>query len=293
MTAKLRVSRSRGALSGVLLILLGLWGGLVPFVGPYFHYAYTPDRAWDFTAGRVWLEVLPAVGTIAGGMIMAGSRLRPVAMFGAWLAALSGAWFAVGGLLVSLVRRSTSVVQGVPVGGSTARAVEQIGFFTGLGVVIVFIAALALGRLAVVGVRDAKLAESQAAAADAAEEESREAAVPPAGVTPGTAAAEPGTPGEPSRVSAGPAASAAATGPADRTAAGDRTALADRTEPADPTGLADRTEPADRTGLADRDETPGSATETVRPAAADQAEPTATGEDPAAREPASSTPTAS
>ncbi|MGO8979125.1 MAG: hypothetical protein ACLP70_13885 [Streptosporangiaceae bacterium] len=56
MTAMLRVPRSRGALSGVLLILLGLWGGLVPFVGPYFHYAYTPDRAWDFTAGRVWLE---------------------------------------------------------------------------------------------------------------------------------------------------------------------------------------------------------------------------------------------
>jgi hypothetical protein len=42
----LRVPRSRGAVSGVALILLGLWGALIPFVGPYFHYAYTPDTGW-------------------------------------------------------------------------------------------------------------------------------------------------------------------------------------------------------------------------------------------------------
>jgi len=43
---------------------------------------------------------------------------------------------------------------GTPVGGTLTRVVEQIGFFAGLGVVIVFLAALALGRLSVVGVRD-------------------------------------------------------------------------------------------------------------------------------------------
>src|SRR5260370_1257056 len=42
-----RIPRSRGAVSGVLLILLGAWGALVPFVGSYFGYAYTraPGRA--------------------------------------------------------------------------------------------------------------------------------------------------------------------------------------------------------------------------------------------------------
>ena len=34
MAGMLRVPRSRGALSGVLLVLLGLWGGLIAFVGP-------------------------------------------------------------------------------------------------------------------------------------------------------------------------------------------------------------------------------------------------------------------
>src|SRR5260370_1022494 len=37
-----RILRSRGAASGVLLMLLGAWGALVPFIGPYFGYAYTP-----------------------------------------------------------------------------------------------------------------------------------------------------------------------------------------------------------------------------------------------------------
>jgi len=41
MSGMLRIPRSRGALSGVLLVLLGTWGGLIAFVGPYFHYAYT------------------------------------------------------------------------------------------------------------------------------------------------------------------------------------------------------------------------------------------------------------
>ena len=85
-TPTLRVRRSRGALSGVLLVLLGLWGALIPFVGPYFRYAYSPDRAWHVTAGRLWLEVLPGAVTLACGVVVLISRLRPVAVFAAWLA---------------------------------------------------------------------------------------------------------------------------------------------------------------------------------------------------------------
>ena len=53
MTRMLQVPRSRGAVSGLLLVLLGLWGALIPLVGPYFHYAYTPTSAWTLTTGRV------------------------------------------------------------------------------------------------------------------------------------------------------------------------------------------------------------------------------------------------
>ena len=177
MAGMLRVSRSRGALSGVLLVLLGVWGGLIPLVGPYVHYAYTPDHAWTFTSGRIWLEILPAAGTLLGGLILLGSKLRPAALFGACLAAASGAWFAAGSALAPLWTTATPA-QGYPVGGHVAQVMEQIGFFTGLGVVIVCIASLALGRLSVVSVRDAAVgrpvtattpaAEADAAAADAA-----------------------------------------------------------------------------------------------------------------------------
>jgi hypothetical protein len=160
MAGMLRVRRSRGALSGVLLVLLGVWGGLIPFVGPYVNYAYTPDSAWTYNSGRFWLEILPAIGVIVGGIILLASRLRPAALLGAWLAALSGCWFAVGGALAPIWNHGMSA--GTPAGGSVARAVEQIGFFTGLGVVIVFVAALALGRLSVLTIKDAKIAERAA-----------------------------------------------------------------------------------------------------------------------------------
>ncbi len=157
MNGMLRIPRSRGALSGVLLILLGAWGGLIAFIGPYFHYAYTPTSAWSYTSGRLWLEILPAAGAVAGGLILVASASRPAALFGAWLAAISGAWFAVGGL-IGPIWRGHQLSAGTPVGGAIARSLEQIGFFTGLGLAIAFVAGLALGRLTVIAARDTRAA---------------------------------------------------------------------------------------------------------------------------------------
>ena len=179
MAGMLRVPRSRGALSGALLVLLGLWGGLIAFVGPYFHFAYTPGTAWTYTSGRLWLEILPGAATALGGLILLGSRVRPVAMFGAWIAALGGAWFAVGRVLSPLWNAHGTVLLGTPIGGTVTRALVELSYFTGLGVIIVFLAALSLGRLTVIGVRDARLSER------AAEEE---AVTEPAVAEPATAA---------------------------------------------------------------------------------------------------------
>jgi hypothetical protein len=160
MAGMLRVPRSRGALTGALLVLLGIWGGLIAFVGPYFHYAYTPDKAWTYTTGRLWLEILPAAATVLGGLIVGWSASRPAGLFGAWLAALAGAWFAVGGLLSTVWTIGGNA--GQPVGDNLHRVTEQIGFFTGLGVVIVFLAAVALGRFTVIGHRERLAAEAPA-----------------------------------------------------------------------------------------------------------------------------------
>jgi len=41
-----------GRLSGVLLLILGAWGALIPFVGPHFNFAYTPDQDWAWSTAR-------------------------------------------------------------------------------------------------------------------------------------------------------------------------------------------------------------------------------------------------
>jgi hypothetical protein len=148
MAGMLQMRRSRGAFSGFLLILLGLWGALIPFIGPYFHFAYTPDKAWTYNTGRLWLELLPGAAVFLGGVLLMAARGRHTALFGAMLAVAAGAWFTLGPVLSPLWNNH------VAMGGSPAsstqymRIMEQLGFFTALGVVIVFVAGTALGRIA-------------------------------------------------------------------------------------------------------------------------------------------------
>jgi len=139
MAGMLQMRRSRGAASGFLLVLLGLWGALIPFIGPYFHYAYTPDTGWTYTTARLWLEVLPGAAVFLGGVLLMIATGRHVALFGALLAAAAGAWFALGTTLSPLWNNHLATVY--------TRIMEQLGFFSALGVVIVFIAAAAFGRI--------------------------------------------------------------------------------------------------------------------------------------------------
>jgi hypothetical protein len=168
MTGIARIPRTRGVLSGLLLVLLGAWGGLIPFIGPYFHYAYGTDRTWQYSTGRLWLEILPGAVTVLGGLIVLGSARRPAALFGAFAAALAGGWF-IAGNLVSTLWNGGVPQAGVPFGTNITRlALEELGFFTGVGALIVFFAAVALGRFLVVGVKEVAIAERENAAADEA-----------------------------------------------------------------------------------------------------------------------------
>jgi len=148
----MRVPRSRGAVSGILLVLLGLWGGLLPFAGPYVDFGFAPDETWVYDTDRLQLSVAPAAATALGGLVTLLAANRALAMIGAGLAALGGAWFVVGTQVAALWDVPGP---GAPLGtGEGRRLAEQLSGFAGLGVVVVFLAALALGRLAVVGIRD-------------------------------------------------------------------------------------------------------------------------------------------
>jgi hypothetical protein len=157
MAGMLQIRRSRGAASGFLLVLLGIWGAIIPFIGPYFHYAYTPDTDWTYTTARLWLEILPGAAVFLGGVLLMIATGRHIAMFGATLAAAAGAWFALGTMLSPLWNTGGATLGGTPVASTTLmRIMEQVGFFTGLGAVVIFVAAAAFGRLSAVsaGIRE-------------------------------------------------------------------------------------------------------------------------------------------
>jgi hypothetical protein len=145
----MRIRRTHGIIGGLLVALLGIWGGIIPFVGPYFNYAYTPDKAWTYTSGRLWLEILPGAGALLGGLLIMVARSRHVALFGAFLAVASGAWFALGNVFAPLWTVA-GPAGGPASSGTLMRALEQVGFFTGLGVVIVMVAAAVAGRISAV-----------------------------------------------------------------------------------------------------------------------------------------------
>lgn len=162
----LHMPRSRGAVCGLFLIILGVWGALIPLIGPYFHFAYTPDRSWAWSTARVWLEVFPGVTTAVGGLLLMISGNRATAMFGGWLAVIAGAWFVVGRALRPLLRIGDI---GHPMAATDAkRAVLEICYFSGLGALIVFLGGAVLARVTVRTLRDVEFA-SESAPAPAAE----------------------------------------------------------------------------------------------------------------------------
>lgn len=155
--SRMQIPRSRGAASGFLLILLGAWGALIPFVGPLFDFAWGTDQAWTWLAARGWLEVLPGVATVVGGLLLLGSRNRATAMLGGWITVLAGAWFVVGRPLADVLRIGDV---GKPLAATDAKfAALDLTYFSGLGVLIVFLGALALGRLSVRSLRDVQYAQ--------------------------------------------------------------------------------------------------------------------------------------
>ena len=153
----LYMPRTRGAVTGLILIVLGAWGALIPFVGPIFNWAYTVDPAWTWTTAKGWLEVLPGVAAAVGGLLLLVAGNRASATFGAWLAVFAGAWFVVGRAVASTLAIGDV---GQPVASTDLkRALLEVTYFTGLGALIVFLGGAVLARVAVRHARDVVVAE--------------------------------------------------------------------------------------------------------------------------------------
>ncbi|WP_099024250.1 hypothetical protein [Mycolicibacterium palauense] len=162
---RMQIPRSRGAASGILLILLGAWGALIGFVGPYFDFGLAGDAAWTWTAQRFVLQVLPGVVVLLGGVLLVRTANRAAALLGGWAAIAAGGWFVIGPVLSPLIGLGDVATTGAAGSSGAHSAAVVLASFGGLGAVIVLIAALGVGRLSVRSVRDVDYAQRRARSA--------------------------------------------------------------------------------------------------------------------------------
>lgn len=167
--SRFRVPRSRGALSGVMLLILGAWAGVVPFIGPYLNFAFTPapNTAWYWTASRGWLDVAPGAAAFVAGLVLLLGTNRVTLTFASWLGIASGAWLVIGPVLAAWM----GINAGAPDPGSNfgVRTLEALLFYYALGAAILLFAATALGRVSVHGVRDVRAGQRRVEAEAARE----------------------------------------------------------------------------------------------------------------------------
>lgn len=141
---RLAMPRRRGAATGLLITIGGIWCAVIPFIGHYFDFVVGPDNAWDMTTGRFWLSLLPGVVAAVGGLMLMRSSNRASAALGAQLALAAGIWLVIGRELSQFW--STSWAE-APLGGTTRQALELLLYFTGTGAAITALAGIAFGRV--------------------------------------------------------------------------------------------------------------------------------------------------
>jgi hypothetical protein len=156
----MRIPRTRGAISGLLIVVLGAWGAIVPFIGPSFNLTVGPDATFHMTSGRLWLSLVPGVVAIVGGLLLLFSAHRAQAILGAQLALAAGAWFVIGPVLSQLWSTAPGALgqAGFAAGDEGRRVLEATAYFYGVGVAITAFAGLALGRLTLRSARDVERA---------------------------------------------------------------------------------------------------------------------------------------
>src|SRR3954471_12002058 len=158
------IPRTRGAISGLLIVVLGAWGAIVPFVGPSFNLTIGPDATFHMTHGRLWLSLIPGVVAVVGGLMLLFSANRASAILGAQLALAAGVWFVIGPVLSQLWSSAPGALgqAGFAAGDEGRRVLEAIAYFYGVGAAITAFAGLALGRLTLRSARDVELAREAA-----------------------------------------------------------------------------------------------------------------------------------
>lgn len=151
----MKVPFTRGAACGTLLILLGAWVALIPFVGPLFDYSIGSTNSWDWTMGRFWLNVLPGAVTFAAGLVALGAGKRFTIGMAGWTASIAGIWI-VAGPQLSRIWNNGVVEDGTLHGSNNVQVLAMLGYSLIAGGLITAIGAFLLGRNTVASLEDVR-----------------------------------------------------------------------------------------------------------------------------------------
>jgi hypothetical protein len=76
-SARPTVPRFSLGVAGLLLVVLGAWGGIVPFIGPTFGFSADGKGSWHWELTHALLSLAPgAAALLAGLLIMTGAGTR-------------------------------------------------------------------------------------------------------------------------------------------------------------------------------------------------------------------------
>lgn len=139
--------------AGGLVVLLGAWGGLVPFVGPLFNYPMPPGSnaaAFTWSTSNLQFHVLPAIAVVLGGLGIAAARSRGGGGFASVLAIAGGFWFVLAPVFAPLWLFTGG---GGAMGAASPlmQVLTPLGYHHGTGLLIAALAAATLGALGAQG----------------------------------------------------------------------------------------------------------------------------------------------
>ena len=133
---------------GLLSALVGAWGAICVFVGPYFDYRPTTATTWEWTTNNWLLHLLPgAVAVAAAVMILTLSPVRRASSvrgprgLAALLLTAAGVWFVIGPALWPTFQSSPAYATGT---GPWTSFWNQLGANLGPGLLLAFFGGMAL-----------------------------------------------------------------------------------------------------------------------------------------------------
>jgi hypothetical protein len=138
--------RSAGAglaVIGVLAILIGAWGGIVPYLGPTFGYSSNGIASFHWSLMHALLYLVPGAVAVFAGFCLLTLR-GSGALFGLLLAAC-GAWFILGVVAWPILHEPGVAVFTTPATSpATNNFINLLGYNLGPGIVLALLGGMAL-----------------------------------------------------------------------------------------------------------------------------------------------------